>query len=60
MLNRLIKVITNKPTTIDKPIFTKEFNENNKQIEELEKLLEQATEYNKSYIENDIKKLKYG
>lgn len=60
MLNRLIKVITNKPTTIGKPIFTKEFNDNNKQIEELEKLLEQATEDNKSYIENDIKKLKYG
>lgn len=60
MLNRVIKVITNKPTTINKPVFTKKFNETNTQIKELEKLLEQATGNSKTFIENDIKKLKYG
>ena len=59
MLNRIIKVVTNSPTMITKPKFTKEFNKNN-QIEELEKLIEVATGNSKTYIENDIKKLKYG
>ncbi|MGL5330537.1 MAG: NERD domain-containing protein [Peptostreptococcaceae bacterium] len=60
MLNRVIKVLTNKPTTITRPIFTKSFNKDNKQIEELEKLLIQANGDSKVFIENDIKKLKYG
>lgn len=60
MLNRIIKVITNSPTSITKPVFTKEFNDNNKQIKELEKLLEQVSGNSRGYIENDIKKLKYG
>ncbi|MGL5380440.1 NERD domain-containing protein [Clostridium sp.] len=60
MLNRIIKVVTNKPTTITKPKFTKEFNQTNNQIEELEKLLQNASSSSRSYIENDIKKLKYG
>ena len=56
MLNRIIKVITNSPTSITKPVFTKEFNDNNKQIKELEKLLEQVSGNSRGYIENDIKK----
>ncbi len=60
MFNRIIKVITNNPTKITKPVFTKEFNKNNKQIEDLEKLLDIASEDSKTYIENDLKKLKYG
>lgn len=60
MLNRIIKVVTNRPTIITKPKFTKRYNENNNQIKELEKLLEVATGNSKTYIENDIKKLKYG
>lgn len=60
MLNRVIKVITNKPTTINKPVFTKKFDEDNKQIKDLEMLLEGVTGDAKVFIENDIKKLKYG
>ena len=60
MLNRIIKTITNNPTTINNPIFTKEFNKNNKQIEELEKLLQTVSGNSRIYIENDLKKLKYG
>ena len=48
MLNRIIKVITNSPTSITKPVFTKEFNDNNKQIKELEKL---------NYYKNSYKKV---
>ena len=60
MLNRFIKVITNNPTKINSPVFTKEFNDSNKQIKELENLLKSVSENTKTYIENDIKKLKYG
>lgn len=60
MLNRLIKVITNNPTTITKPVFTKQFNQHNKQIKELENLLKEVNQDLKTHIENDIKKLKYG
>lgn len=60
MLNRFIKVVTNKPTNITKPVFTKEFTKNNKQLEELENLLDSANQNSKSLIENDIKRLKYG
>ena len=60
MLNRLIKVITNNPTTITKPVFTKQFNQHNKQIKELDNLLKEVNQDLKTHIENDIKKLKYG
>ncbi|MGL5755436.1 MAG: NERD domain-containing protein [Paraclostridium sp.] len=60
MLNRFVKVLTNRPTTITKPVFTKEFNKNNKQIEELENLLQKASGKPRVFIENDINKLKYG
>ncbi len=60
MLNRFIKILTNKPTKITKPLFTKEFTKNNKQIKELENLLDLANQSSKSLIENDIKRLKYG
>ena len=59
MLNRFIKVITNNPTKINSPVFTKEFNDSNKQIKELENLLKSVSENTKTYIENDIKKIKY-
>ncbi len=60
MLDRLVKVITNKPTNIKQPLFTKDFTEKNQQIETLEKLLQHSNENNKKYIERDIKLLKYG
>lgn len=60
MLDRLVKVITNKPTNITKPIFTKDFDDKNKEINELEKLLTYSNENNRKYIERDIKLLKYG
>lgn len=60
MLNRLVKVITNKPTEIEKPVFVKHFNNENKQIQELEELLKTCDEKSKKFIEQDIKKLKYG
>ena len=60
MLDRFMKVLTNKPTTIKGPLFTKKFNEGNKQIEKLEILLENVQGKSKIFIENDIKKLKYG
>ncbi|MEG0873606.1 MAG: nuclease-related domain-containing protein, partial [Clostridia bacterium] len=60
MLNRFVKVLTNRPTTITKPVFTKEFNKKNKQIEELENLLQKASGKPRVFIENDINKLKYG
>lgn len=60
MLNRLIKVITNNPTTITKPVFTKQFNQHNKKIKELDNLLKEVNQDLKTHIENDIKKLKYG
>ena len=60
MLNRLIKVVTNKPTEIDKPIFKKTYTKENKQIQELEALLKICNDKSKKLIEQDIKKLKYG
>ena len=60
MINRIVRILTNKPTQITKPIFAKEFNKHNKQIKDLEILLNQVDEKSKTYIENDIKKMKYG
>ena len=39
MLKRVIKILTNKPTKIDRPVFTKYFEKENKQIKDLEQLL---------------------
>ena len=60
MLNRLIKIITNKPTEIKGPLFLKSFNKENKQIKELEELLNICNQDSRKFIEADIKKLKYG
>lgn len=60
MLNRFIKTITNKPTEIKGPLFLKSFNKENEQIKELEELLNICNEECKKFIEQDIKKLKYG
>lgn len=60
MLNRLIKIITNNPTEIKRPLFLKSFNKENKQIKELEELLKICNESSRKFIEQDIKKLKYG
>jgi len=60
MLKRAIKVLTNKPTEIKGPVFTKDFSSDEKQIKDLEKLLTICNISAKSFIENDIKKLKYG
>lgn len=48
MLNRLIKVVTNKPTKIDKPIFKKPYIKENKQIQELEGLLKICNDESKN------------
>lgn len=60
MLNRVIKLLTNKPTEIENPVFLKHFNKENNQIKELEELLKTCNETSKKFIEQDIKKLKYG
>lgn len=60
MLKRAIKVLTNKPTQIKGPVFKKDFSSDEKQIKDLEKLLTICDKKSKSFIENDIKKLKYG
>jgi hypothetical protein len=60
MLKRAIKVLTNKPTKIKGPVFTKDFSSDEKQIKDLEKLLTICNINAKSFIQNDIKKLKYG
>ncbi|SCH49030.1 ATP-dependent DNA helicase RecQ [uncultured Clostridium sp.] len=60
MLKRAIKVLTNKPTEITGPVFTKEYNKENKQITDLENLLKVTDENTRKSIERDIKKLKYG
>lgn len=61
MLNRLIKVVINKPTEIDRPIFKKEYTKENKHIQQLEELLKTTcNDQSRKLIEQDIKKLKYG
>lgn len=60
MFKRVIKVLTNNPTEIKGPVFTKDFSGDDKQIEHLEDLFKKSDEKSKSFIENDIKKLKYG
>ncbi len=60
MLNRAIKLLMNKPTEIKNPVFLKHFNKENSQIKDLEELLKTCDETSRKYIEQDIKKLKYG
>ena len=60
MLKRVIKILTNKPTKIDRPVFTKYFEKENKQIKDLEQLLKISNDASKKIIEQDIKKLRYG
>lgn len=60
MIDRFIKVLTNKPTDLDGPKFTKEFIPRTKSVEELEALLKIAEDDSKVLIENEIKKIKYG
>lgn len=59
-LNTIKEVITNKPSTLREPTFIKNFNENNNQLEELEKLLNIATKEVSKQIEQDMKLLRYG
>ena len=60
MLKRLIKILTNKPTEIKKPVFTKYFERENQQIKDLQELLKKSDGDSKKFIEQDLKKLKYG
>ena len=60
MLKRVIKILTNKPTKIDRLVFTKYFEKENKQIKDLEQLLKISNDASKKIIEQDIKKLRYG
>lgn len=60
MLNRIKKFLINKPTDIKGPVFIKEFSKENKQLIELEKLLQKCDDKNRKNIELDIRKLKYG
>lgn len=59
-LDTLKEVITNKPSNLREPNFIKEFNEDNKQLRDLEELLKVAPEEIKNEIEQDIKLLSYG
>ena len=60
MLKRAIKSLINKSTEIERPVFLKHFNKENNQIKELEELLNTCNETSRKFIEQDIKKLKYG
>lgn len=60
MISKVIKILTNKPTDIKRPVFLKEFNKADDQIQKLEQLLEKANDDSRKYIEADIKKIKYG
>lgn len=59
-LNTLKEVMTNKPSTLREPTFIKEFNEENKQLKDLEELLKVAPEDVYKEINGDIKLLSYG
>lgn len=59
-LDTIKEAFTNKPSTLREPTFIKEFVENNKQLEELEKLLNIAHKEISKEIEKDIKLLSYG
>ncbi|WP_051624067.1 NERD domain-containing protein [Clostridium akagii] len=59
-LNALKESITNRPSTLREPTFVKEFNEENKQFNDLEKLLKIAPAEVCKKINEDIKLLSYG
>lgn len=59
-LDTLKEVMTNKPSNLRKPKFIKEFNEDNKQLKDLEELLSVASEDTIKEIEKDMKLLSYG
>lgn len=59
-LNTIKEVITNKPSTLREPTFVKNFNEDNKQLEDLEKLLNIVPKEISRKIEEDMKLLRYG
>ena len=50
-LDKLKEVMTNKPANLREPHFIKEFNEDNKQIKELEELLKVQME---KYIKKKV------
>ncbi|MDR3597702.1 HRDC domain-containing protein [Clostridium sp.] len=56
----LKEVITNKPSNLSEPNFIKEFNEDNKQLKDLQELLTITPDEARSEIEQDIKLLSYG
>lgn len=60
LLNILKEAIINKPATLKGPIFIKEFNEDNKQLMELEELLKVAPEEVCKEIKKDMKLISYG
>jgi len=59
-LDTLKEVITNKPSTLREPTFIKAFDEENKQLKNLEKLFNVAPKEVSKKIEQDIKLLSYG
>lgn len=59
-LNALKESITNRPSTLREPTFVKEFTEENKQFNDLEKLLKIAPKEVCTKINEDIKLLSYG
>lgn len=59
-LDTLKEVMTNKPANLREPKFIKEFNEDNKQLKDLEELLKVASEDTIKEIEKDMKLLAYG
>ena len=59
-LDTLKEVMTNKPSNLREPKFIKEFNEDNKQLKDLEELLSVASEDTIKDIEKDMKLLSYG
>lgn len=59
-LDTMKEAFTNKPSTLREPTFIKEFVEKNKQLEELEELLNVAPKDISKEIENDIKLVSYG
>ena len=59
-LNILKEAIVNKPATLKGPSFIKEFNEDNKQLMDLEELLKVAPEEVCKEIKKDMKLISYG
>ena len=59
-LETLKETITNKPSNLREPSFIKEFNEDNKQLNDLQEFLKIAPKEVVSDIEQDVKLLSYG